>query len=228
MRGLNVKRKNIRTLHTAYSTEKLIRNLIYALSMPLGYFYLRDVHPERVKSFLERLLEELNSKFSRNFIIRNIEVLSHQPHTISVKASEGKLPRIAWSSMVPFGRYMKRGQRVGFEGYIQQEGKDTILKIAILPRMELFETKEILFMSQDPIEYFVDRGLTKELFAWAESNIYNTFDVDRQYFDKKVLNYLTLTGYRLKYKEIAKELQMDIKKVKEIVKRLESEGKLPP
>jgi len=58
--------------------------------------------------------------------------------------------------IVPFGELTKSGNRLGAEAQIYPSGNQAVLRLAIVPYMELFNRAEILFLSQGVFEKIVE------------------------------------------------------------------------
>ncbi len=58
--------------------------------------------------------------------------------------------------MVPFGDLTKAGNRLGAEAQIYPSGTMAVLRVAIVPYMELFNRAEIAFVSQGVFEKIVE------------------------------------------------------------------------
>jgi hypothetical protein len=58
--------------------------------------------------------------------------------------------------IVPFGELTKSGNRLGAEAQIYPSGNQAVLRVAIVPYMELFNRAEILFLSQGVFEKIVE------------------------------------------------------------------------
>jgi len=63
--------------------------------------------------------------------------------------------------MVPFGSLMKSGKRLGAEAQIYQYGADVVLRVAIVPYMELFDTAEVFLLSQGVFEKITDDSYSR-------------------------------------------------------------------
>ena len=66
------------------------------------------------------------------------------------------------SSYVPFGSLMKAGKRLGAEAEIYQYGNDVVLRIAVVPYMELFDSPEIFLLTQGVFEKITDDRYSRE------------------------------------------------------------------
>lgn len=60
------------------------------------------------------------------------------------------------NKVVPFGSLMKAGKRVGAEAQIYTWGNQAVLRIAMVPYMELFDRSEIMFLSAGVFEKITD------------------------------------------------------------------------
>ncbi len=64
--------------------------------------------------------------------------------------------------IVPFGELTKAGNRLGAEAQIYYSGNQAVLRVAIVPYMELFNRAEIAFVSQGVFEKIVEDGWSVE------------------------------------------------------------------
>ena len=80
--------------------------------------------------------------------------------------TRSKLKAWMWHHFVPFGKWMKKGQRVGIEVHLKPCAYGVVLGIAVAPYMELFDAKEIFLLTQGLVEHFVDNEYSKE--TWEE------------------------------------------------------------
>jgi hypothetical protein len=58
--------------------------------------------------------------------------------------------------IVPFGELTKSGNRLGAEAQIYPSGNEAVLRVAIVPYMELFNKAEVAFLTQGVFEKIVD------------------------------------------------------------------------
>ena len=58
--------------------------------------------------------------------------------------------------IVPFGELTKSGNRLGAEAQIYPSGNQAVLRMAVVPYMELFNRSEIAFVSQGVFEKIVE------------------------------------------------------------------------
>ncbi len=58
--------------------------------------------------------------------------------------------------IVPFGELTKSGNRLGAEAQIYPSGNQAVLRMAVVPYMELFNRAEIAFLSQGVFEKIVE------------------------------------------------------------------------
>lgn len=64
--------------------------------------------------------------------------------------------------VVPFGELTKSGNRLGAEAQIYLWGRDTVLRVAVVPYMELFNRSEIAFVSQGVFEKIMEDGWSRD------------------------------------------------------------------
>jgi hypothetical protein len=64
--------------------------------------------------------------------------------------------------IVPFGELTKAGNRLGAEAQIYAYGSGAVLRLAIVPYMELFDRAEIAFVSQGVFEMIKDDAWSRE------------------------------------------------------------------
>ncbi len=64
--------------------------------------------------------------------------------------------------IVPFGEMTKSGNRLGAEAQIYPSGTVAVLKVAVVPYMELFNRAEIAFVSQGVFEKITDDAWSSE------------------------------------------------------------------
>ncbi|HKZ89473.1 MAG TPA: hypothetical protein VJ300_04355 [Thermoplasmata archaeon] len=67
-----------------------------------------------------------------------------------------KAKAYAVSKFVPFGSLMKAGKRVGAEAQIYASGGQGVLRLVMVPYMELFDRSEIMFLSAGVFEKITD------------------------------------------------------------------------
>ena len=60
------------------------------------------------------------------------------------------------NKLVPFGSLMKSGKRVGAEAQVYPWGSQAVLRIVMVPYMELFDRSEIMFLSAGVFEKITD------------------------------------------------------------------------
>ena len=58
--------------------------------------------------------------------------------------------------LVPFGELTKSGNRLGAEAQIYPSGNQAVLRVAVVPYMELFNRAEIAFLTQGVFEKIVE------------------------------------------------------------------------
>jgi len=64
--------------------------------------------------------------------------------------------------IVPFGELTKSGNRLGAEAQIYPSGNQAVLRVAVVPYMELFNKAEVAFLSQGVFEKIVDDDWSAE------------------------------------------------------------------
>lgn len=64
--------------------------------------------------------------------------------------------------IVPFGELTKAGNRLGAEAQIYAYGDAAVLRLAIVPYMELFDRAEVAFVSQGVFEMIKDDEWSRE------------------------------------------------------------------
>lgn len=64
--------------------------------------------------------------------------------------------------IVPFGSLTKSGNRLGAEAQIYAYGDQAIIRVAVVPYMELFDKAEIAFVTQGVFENIVDDDWSRE------------------------------------------------------------------
>ncbi len=118
-------------------------------------FVIRGDHVNRVLGAYERALvdsgfevRERNPWGSADF--RHKAILGSKAKAVLVK------------SFVPFGSLMKSGKRLGAEAEIYQYGPDVVLRVAVVPYMELFDSAEVFLLSQGVFEKITDDGFSRE------------------------------------------------------------------
>jgi hypothetical protein len=68
------------------------------------------------------------------------------------------------AEFVPFGDLMKRGKRLGAEVQVSPSGRGAVLRLAVAPYMELFDSREIPLLTQGLLEMFTDDDYAAEKF----------------------------------------------------------------
>ena len=63
--------------------------------------------------------------------------------------------------MVPFGSLTKSGKRLGAEAEMYQYGNDVVLRVVIVPYMELWDSPEVFLLSQGVFEKITDDSFAR-------------------------------------------------------------------
>ncbi len=64
--------------------------------------------------------------------------------------------------MVPFGSLTKSGKRLGAEAEMYQYGTDVVLRVVIVPYMELWDSPEVFLLSQGVFEKITDDSFSRK------------------------------------------------------------------
>ncbi len=116
--------------------------------MPSGLFLVREASIEEVEDWLTRYLK----KRGYRLIARKV-----QDGSLLIKfVSRSSLEAFLWSRFVPFGRYMRRGQRVGVEAKLSEDPRGVLLNLLVTPYMELLNLREVFLLSQGIVEKIID------------------------------------------------------------------------
>ncbi len=67
--------------------------------------------------------------------------------------------------IVPLGSLLKSGKRLGAEAEIYQYGGDVVVRIAVVPYMELFDSPEVFLLSQGVFEKITDDSFSNQKFG---------------------------------------------------------------
>ena len=73
-----------------------------------------------------------------------------------------KAKAVLVKGFVPFGSLMKSGKRLGAEAEVYQYGADVVLRVAIVPYMEVFDSPEVFLLSQGIFEKITDDSFSRE------------------------------------------------------------------
>lgn len=65
---------------------------------------------------------------------------------------------------VPFGDLMKSGKHLGAEAQVSPSGQGAVLRLAVAPYMELFDSREIPLLTQGILEMITDDAYAEEKF----------------------------------------------------------------
>jgi hypothetical protein len=116
---------------------------------------VRGDHVNRVLAAYERALVD------SGFEVRQREPWG--PAGWRCKAIWGsKATAVLVKGFVPFGSLMKSGKRLGAEAEIHQAGNDVVLRVAVVPYMELFDSPEMFLLSQGLLEKITDDSFSRE------------------------------------------------------------------
>lgn len=76
----------------------------------------------------------------------------------------GKAKAYLVGQIVPLGlgKLMKSGKRLGAEAQIYQHGNDVVVRMAVVPYMELFDRSEMFLLSQGIFEKITDDDFSRE------------------------------------------------------------------
>lgn len=86
----------------------------------------------------------------------------HIPDGISLRAVWGSKLKAFLLSLVPFGKYLRAGKRLGAEVEVVKRGRDALLRLLVVPYMELFDRPEIFLITQDIVEKLTDDSFSRE------------------------------------------------------------------
>lgn len=73
-----------------------------------------------------------------------------------------KATAVLVKGFVPFGSLMKSGKRLGAEAEVYQYGNDVVLRVAVVPYMELFDSPEVFLLSQGIFEKMTDDRFSRD------------------------------------------------------------------
>lgn len=111
-------------------------------------FVFRGMRPDAVLGGYERALVDCGFR---------IQVRQPEGTGYAHKAVWGsKAKAYLVGSFVPFGKLMQSGKRLGAEAQISAAGGDTLLRLIVLPYMELFDSPEVFLISQGVFEKLTD------------------------------------------------------------------------
>ena len=131
--------------------------------MPSGTFIVQNTTVQEFCSWIDLMMENLGCQ---------VKEKTRRGDELVIKAvTRSKLEAWVWHHFVPFGKWMRRGQRVGIEVHLQPCAWGVLLGMAAVPYMELFDAKEIFLISQGLIERFVDNEYSEEIWEQLMSNI---------------------------------------------------------
>ncbi len=64
--------------------------------------------------------------------------------------------------MIPFGELTKSGKRLGAEAELYQYGADVVLRVVVVPYMELWNSPEVFLLSQGVFEKITDDSFSRK------------------------------------------------------------------
>lgn len=112
-----------------------------------GVFLVRNIHAQHFVQHLEYVLYE--AQF-------NAKEKGWYGHIYRGKAIWGTTGRAFAYGFLPWGQYMKEGNRYGAEYEVYQSGPNVIMRMVVAPYMVLFDRRDMILISQGIGEYFVD------------------------------------------------------------------------
>jgi hypothetical protein len=110
-------------------------------------FLARNIHVQQFVQHLEYVLYEAQ------FNIK--ERGWYGPH-FRGRAIWGSSGRAFAYGFLPWGQYMKEGNRYGAEYEAYQSGPNVVMRVLVAPYMVFFDHKDMLILTQGIGEYFVD------------------------------------------------------------------------
>lgn len=131
--------------------------------MPSGTFIVQNATIVDFSSWIGSVIENLDWQIK--------EQIRRGDEFVIKAATRSKLEAWVWHKFVPFGKWMRRGQRVGIEVHLQSCAGGVLVGMAVVPYIELFDTKEIFLISQGLIERFVDNRYSEEVWEQLMSKI---------------------------------------------------------
>ena len=72
-----------------------------------------------------------------------------------------KAKAVLVKGFVPFGSLMKSGKRLGAEAELYQYGNDVVLRVVVVPYMELFDSAEVFLLTQGVFEKITDDDFSR-------------------------------------------------------------------
>jgi len=109
--------------------------------------------------FPGRKLQDVLAAYERalvdsGFDIRKRDWTGQYFHHKAVLGSKAKAYVV--NKVVPFGSLMKSGKRVGAEAQLYMYGDQAVLRLVMVPYMELFDRSEVMFLSAGVFEKITD------------------------------------------------------------------------
>lgn len=126
--------------------------------MPSGTFIIQNTRIRDFSSWLSFTMENMGWQIK--------EQIPKGDELVIKGVTRSKLEAWMWHHFVPFGKWMKRGQRVGIEAHLKPCAYGVLLGIAVVPYIELFDAKEIFLITQGLVERCVDNKYSEE--TWEE------------------------------------------------------------
>lgn len=115
--------------------------------------------------FPGRTVQDLLAAYERalvdsGFDLRERKWTGQYYHHKAVLGSKAKAYMV--SKVVPFGSLMKSGKRVGAEAQVYAWGTQAVLRLVMVPYMELFDRSEVMFLSAGVFEKITDDEYCRE------------------------------------------------------------------
>jgi len=109
--------------------------------------------------FPGRRVQDLLAAYEKALVDSGFEIKQHDwmgQYYLHKAILGGKAKAYFVRKIVPFGELTKSGNRLGAEAQIYPSGNQAVLRVAVVPYMELFNKAEVAFLSQGVFEKIVD------------------------------------------------------------------------
>jgi hypothetical protein len=109
--------------------------------------------------FPGRRIQDLLAAYEKSLVDSGFEIKQHDwngQYYLHKAILGSKAKAYLVRKIVPFGELTKSGNRLGAEAQIYPSGNLAVLRVAIVPYMELFNRAEIAFVTQGVFEKIVE------------------------------------------------------------------------
>ncbi len=115
--------------------------------------------------FPNRRVQDLLAAYERALVDSGFEIKEHTwtgQYYVHKAILGSKAKAYLVRKIVPFGELTKAGNRLGAEAQLYSYGESAVLRLAVVPYMELFNRSEIAFVTQGVFEKIKDDEYSNE------------------------------------------------------------------